>query len=55
MEVVAPGVGAAVADIFLLLEITVQVILTTSDRTGCNSLLLKKHKTKLSFLLAQNE
>jgi hypothetical protein len=29
MEVVAPGVGAAVVDIFLLLEITVQVILAT--------------------------
>jgi hypothetical protein len=31
MEVVAPGVGAAVADRFLLLEITVQVILATSE------------------------
>jgi hypothetical protein len=34
MEVVAPGVGAAVADRFLLLEITVQEILPPQTELG---------------------
>jgi hypothetical protein len=52
MEVVAPGVGAAIADRFLLLEITVQVILAISDRIGC--FLKEKQLTRGTTELVQH-